>query len=93
LLARCLLARCLLPPPLPPFSSTLRSSPTLAAAALGRECRAWQKPWGFSGFSKTQKQNRAKQLKQEHSVMEALRLAAAAEPSTAAAAAAVRPAQ
>ena len=56
------------------------------------ECRAWQKPWDFAGFSKTQKQNRAKQLKQEHGVIDALRQAAAAEPGAAAAAAA-RPVQ
>ncbi|KAI3433620.1 hypothetical protein D9Q98_003429 [Chlorella vulgaris] len=46
--------------------------------------RAWQKPWGFSGFTPTQKRNRAKQLQQEHDVMEALRQAAAAEPAAAA---------
>lgn len=31
-------------------------------------CRAWLKPWGFNGFSKTQTRNRLKQLKQVRGV-------------------------
>ena len=55
------------PPPVPPLSLLSR--------------RAWQKPWGFHGFSRTQKVNRAKQLSHEAAVSEALRQAAAAEPA------------
>lgn len=32
--------------------------------AVCRAAEAWQKPWGFSGFTDTQKRNRKKQLKQ-----------------------------
>ncbi|PRW58524.1 MRPL31-mitochondrial ribosomal large subunit [Chlorella sorokiniana] len=48
--------------------------------------RAWQKPWGFSGFTKTQTRNRQKQIKQEQDVMAALRQAEAGEGAAAAAA-------
>ena len=55
-----------------PLSPTDRRHPT----AL---CRAWQKPWGFNGFTKTQSRNRTKQIRQEQEVQAVLRQAAAAE--------------
>lgn len=70
---------CLGGRPCPPSMLTSLLVPPLAPSPA----RAWQKPWGFSGFTKTQTRNRQKQLRQEHDVMEALKNAAASEVASA----------
>jgi hypothetical protein len=42
--------------------------------------KAWLPKWGFNGLSPAQKANRKKQIRDEHSVLAALKEAASREP-------------